>query len=108
VVGAYNSSNVSFTPIANTLMGMSEQLYDYGIYYASKRFFDPSTDRQILFGWVMDASGSGHTDPYSTTWASTQSLPRSVSLDADGRPLRIEYSFKLIDALYALIISISH
>ena len=29
-------------------------------------------------------SGSGHTDPYGDTWASTQSLPRSVTLDDDG------------------------
>lgn len=90
VTGFYNEDNVSFTPIAGTQMGLASQLYDYGVYYASKRFFDPSTNRQILFGWVIDMAGTGHNDPYSTTWASTQSLPRSVSLDVDGQSLLIE------------------
>ena len=50
ISGAYNEANVTFTPNHGTQMGMSTQLYDYGVYYASKRFNDPSTNRQV---WVF-------------------------------------------------------
>ena len=75
---------MQFFPAGSQQMGQADQLYDYGVFYASKRFNDPSTNRQILFGWVIDMDGSGHNNPYSTTWASTQTLPRSVTLDSDG------------------------
>ncbi len=51
-VGAYSGANVAFTPYYGTQMGMSTQLYDYGVYYASKRFNDTSTNRQVcIFQW---------------------------------------------------------
>ena len=51
VVGNYDNSTVQFTPVLDTQMGLADQLYDYGVYYASKRFFDPSTNRQV--GWSI-------------------------------------------------------
>ena len=47
VVGTYDADTVQFTPVNGTEMGMGNQLYDYGQYYASKSFFDPSTGRQV-------------------------------------------------------------
>jgi beta-fructofuranosidase len=64
-------------------MGTDNQLYDYGRFYASKAFYDPSTNRQILFGWVLeerDVDSQG--GPYG--WASVQSIPRNILLNLDG------------------------
>ena len=104
VTGFYDAANVQFYPAGGQQMGMGTQLYDYGVFYASKRFNDPSTGRQILFGWVIDMAGSGHDNPYSSTWASTQTLPRSVDLDVDGVSLKIEP----VEELQALRIASSH
>ena len=49
----------------------------------SKSFFDPSTQRQILFGWVVEErSVDAHGAPYG--WAGCQSLPRTIVLADDG------------------------
>ena len=50
------------------------QIYDHGTFYASKTFFDPLAERQILWGWVN--YGCPATD-----WTGIQTFPRSVSLD---------------------------
>ncbi|URD84061.1 hypothetical protein MUK42_05466 [Musa troglodytarum] len=53
--------------------------YDYGMFYASKTFYDPVKQRRVLWGWI------GETDSERTDlrkgWASLQTLPRTVLLD---------------------------
>jgi sucrose-6-phosphate hydrolase SacC (GH32 family) len=56
--------------------------YDYGPndhFYASKRFYDPITQKQLLYGWSNE-----HDDHYTErNWAGVLSLPRTVRLNED-------------------------
>ena len=53
--------------------------YDYGKFYASKSFFDPSTSRRILWGWINESDS--RADDVAKNWASVMAVPRVVSLD---------------------------
>ncbi|MCH5142011.1 hypothetical protein JMU72_14500, partial [Mammaliicoccus sciuri] len=54
--------------------------YDYGPnfnFYASKRFFDPKTNRHILWGW----SNERDDQAVNRNWAGALALPREVKFD---------------------------
>ncbi|KAI5417441.1 hypothetical protein KIW84_042156, partial [Lathyrus oleraceus] len=53
--------------------------YDYGIFYASKTFYDQKKNRRVLWGWIGE-SDSEYAD-VAKGWASVQSIPRIVKLD---------------------------
>eukprot|EP00211_Chloroparvula_japonica_P001629 CAMPEP_0119136656 /NCGR_PEP_ID=MMETSP1310-20130426/21877_1 /TAXON_ID=464262 /ORGANISM="Genus nov. species nov., Strain RCC2339" /LENGTH=573 /DNA_ID=CAMNT_0007127669 /DNA_START=99 /DNA_END=1817 /DNA_ORIENTATION=- len=82
--GTYDEATVRFTPYSTmTDIGTPNQLIDYGTYYASKTFYDSSKDRQVLFGWIREErTVDDHGKPYG--WAGAQSLPREISLGANG------------------------
>lgn len=78
-IGTYDENKVLFTPddVKNDVgVGLR---YDYGIFYASKTFYDQHKDRRILWGWIGE-SDSEYAD-VTKGWASVQSIPRTVSLD---------------------------
>ena len=58
--------------------GMGKQQYDFGKFYASKSFYDPSKDRQVLWGWVAEEGSAPHA---GEDWSSIQSIPRTIKLD---------------------------
>ena len=65
---------------SNTAMDVQTGLrYDYGKFYASKSFFDPSTRRRILWGWINESDS--RADDVAKNWASVMAVPRVVSLD---------------------------
>ena len=71
----------SFEPSAADILD-GGQVYDHGKFYASKTFFDPLADRQVLWGWVNYACPG-------TDWTGIQTFPRSVTLDpANSTKLR--------------------
>ncbi|EDQ91269.1 uncharacterized protein MONBRDRAFT_6362 [Monosiga brevicollis MX1] len=65
VLGTYDDAN-NMTFVRQTPdMGNDTMLYDYGRFYASKRFYDPVNERQILFGWVAEErTVDAHGAPY--------------------------------------------
>ncbi|WVZ25094.1 hypothetical protein V8G54_003638 [Vigna mungo] len=78
-IGTYDDNKVLFTPddVKNDVgVGLR---YDYGIFYASKTFYDQNKDRRILWGWIGE-SDSEYAD-VTKGWASVQSIPRTVRLD---------------------------
>eukprot|EP01116_Phalansterium_solitarium_P025447 TRINITY_DN9739_c1_g1_i3.p1 TRINITY_DN9739_c1_g1~~TRINITY_DN9739_c1_g1_i3.p1 ORF type:complete len:437 (+),score=-55.35 TRINITY_DN9739_c1_g1_i3:707-2017(+) len=74
VVGDFDDQQQNFTWI-------TRGIYDQGQFYASKTFYDPLGDRQILWGWVAEEDSQSHW--VARGWASTQSLPRVVTVDAN-------------------------
>jgi len=67
----------SFTPTSGDIHDNSQK-YDWGAFYASKAFYDPKKDREVLFGWV-----NYHCD--GADWSGVQSFPRTVEIDpTDG------------------------
>lgn len=72
-LGMYDENKQVFVPHGNAT------LFDPGHVYASKRFYDPVEKRQVWYGWSSEEDKSGG----ERGWQGTQTLPRSLSLDAD-------------------------
>ncbi|GJP32895.1 hypothetical protein CLOM_g17482 [Closterium sp. NIES-68] len=78
-IGTYSQANETWAPLDSRIDVENGLRYDYGKFYASKTFFDPSTRRRILWGWVNESDSQ--YDDISKGWASVQAIPRVVSLD---------------------------
>ncbi|CAI9273975.1 unnamed protein product [Lactuca saligna] len=72
---------------------------DYGKYYASKTFYDQSTQRRILWGWT------GETDSEAADilkgWASVQTIPREVVFDKKTGTNILQWPVKEVEKLRA-------
>lgn len=53
--------------------------YDYGIFYASKTFYDQNKKRRVLWGWIKETDSE--SADVKKGWASLMGLPRTVLLD---------------------------
>ncbi|KAI3751215.1 hypothetical protein L2E82_22263 [Cichorium intybus] len=71
--------------------------YDYGKFYASKTFYDPSKKRRVLWGYV------GETDPQKDDlakgWANILNVPRSVVLDTKTQTNLIQWPVEEVETL---------
>ncbi|XP_050227899.1 beta-fructofuranosidase, insoluble isoenzyme 1-like [Mercurialis annua] len=84
-VGTYDKKKNRYTPDRGSVDGWAGLRYDYGNFYASKTFFDPSKNRRILWGWANES------DPMEQDmkkgWAGIQAIPRKVWLDVSKKQL---------------------
>ncbi|CAI5537021.1 unnamed protein product, partial [Closterium sp. Naga37s-1] len=88
-IGTYSQANETWVPVDPQIDVQNGLRYDYGKFYASKTFYDPSTHRRILWGWVNESDSQN--DDISKGWASVQAIPRVVSLDwSTGKHLLME------------------
>ncbi|OAE25635.1 hypothetical protein AXG93_4604s1040 [Marchantia polymorpha subsp. ruderalis] len=97
-VGTYDSVLDTFVaddPELEVGFGMR---YDYGKFYASKSFFDKSTSRRILFGWVSESDSDA--DAITKGWSGLQSLPRQVWLDPDTGMDLVQAPVEEVDGLH--------
>ncbi|CAK9171140.1 unnamed protein product [Ilex paraguariensis] len=53
--------------------------YDYGIFYASKTFYDQEKKRRVLWGWIKETDSE--SADIKKGWSSVQAIPRTVLLD---------------------------
>ena len=72
----------TFTPVSydvrdGNVGGLGLQKYDFGQFYASKTFFDPVKQRQILWGWVAEEGGAPHA---GEDWSSLRLLAFSLAI----------------------------
>ncbi|KAM0014363.1 putative sucrose:sucrose fructosyltransferase [Helianthus debilis subsp. tardiflorus] len=71
--------------------------YDYGKFYASKTFYDPSKKRRVLWGYV------GETDPQKDDlekgWANILNVPRTVVLDTKTQSNLIQWPVEETETL---------
>ncbi|XP_061357832.1 acid beta-fructofuranosidase-like isoform X2 [Gastrolobium bilobum] len=78
-LGTYDEKNVKFIPDdSKNDVGIGLK-YDYGVFYASKTFYDPGMGRRVLWGWIGEFD-SEYAD-VAKGWASLQGIPRTVRLD---------------------------
>ncbi|KAJ4830082.1 Beta-fructofuranosidase, insoluble isoenzyme cwinv1 [Turnera subulata] len=69
-IGTYNRGKDVYTP-DDAFVGIEPGLrYDYGKFYASKTFFDSSTNRRILWGWINESSSVA--DDLKKGWSGVQ------------------------------------
>ncbi|XP_061343715.1 beta-fructofuranosidase, insoluble isoenzyme 1-like isoform X1 [Gastrolobium bilobum] len=88
-LGTYFPKKDKYIPDNTSEDGWGGLRYDYGNFYASKSFFDPSKNRRILWGWAneSDFQDDTHNDDIKKGWAGIQAIPRTLWLDSNGRQL---------------------
>jgi len=82
-VGNFDYDQLIFTPI-NHDVGEFTQLIDHGRFYASKTFYDPINDQQVIMGWVSEEDNLGP----QRGWQGLHTLPRAIFLSEDGLEVR--------------------
>ncbi|XP_024996628.1 acid beta-fructofuranosidase 2, vacuolar-like [Cynara cardunculus var. scolymus] len=71
--------------------------YDYGIYYASKTFYDQNQKRRILWSWIKETDSEA--SDIQKGWASLMAIPRTVALDPATGSNLIQWPIEEIDKL---------
>ncbi|KAL6004926.1 Beta-fructofuranosidase, soluble isoenzyme I [Asimina triloba] len=96
-IGTYDAKKNRWTPDdpeADVGIGIR---YDYGKYYASKTFYDPSKRRRVLWGWT------GETDSEKADrkkgWASVMTIPREVLFDTKTGSNLLQWPIKEVESL---------
>ncbi|CDP15447.1 unnamed protein product [Coffea canephora] len=79
--------------------------YDYGNFYASKSFFDPSKNRRVLWGWANESDTA--KDDIKKGWAGIQLIPRTITLDPNGKQL-LQWPVKELDTLRGAHVRLSN
>ncbi|GAV57655.1 Glyco_hydro_32N domain-containing protein/Glyco_hydro_32C domain-containing protein [Cephalotus follicularis] len=84
-VGTYLPDKDRYLPDNTSVDGWGGLRYDYGNFYASKTFFDPSKNRRILWGWANESDTPAND--VEKGWAGIQTIPRTVVLDTSRKQL---------------------
>ncbi|PHT36501.1 Beta-fructofuranosidase, insoluble isoenzyme CWINV2 [Capsicum baccatum] len=85
-IGTYDTKKDRYTPDETMVDGWKGLRLDYGNFYASKTFYDPSKNRRILMGWANE-SDVVPNDAINKGWSGIQTIPRRLWLDPSGRHL---------------------
>ncbi|KAK7378810.1 hypothetical protein VNO80_04258 [Phaseolus coccineus] len=84
-LGTYETDKDKYVPDNTSEDGWGGLRYDYGNFYASKSFFDPSKNRRVIWGWANESDTE--QDDVRKGWAGIQAIPRTVWLHPNGRQL---------------------
>nr|AEV46321.1 apoplastic invertase [Solanum tuberosum] len=84
-VGIYDTKKDRYIPDKTSIDGWKGLRLDYGNYYASKSFYDPSKNRRIMWGWANESDTVN--DDVKKGWAGIQTIPRKLWLDPSGKQL---------------------
>ncbi|KAK4801959.1 hypothetical protein SAY86_000162 [Trapa natans] len=96
-VGTYDETANTWTPDnPQNDVGIGIR-YDYGVFYASKTFYDQKKGRRILWGWISE-SDSEKSDVLKG-WASVQSIPRTLLLDQKTGTHLLQWPVEEIESL---------
>lgn len=82
-LGNLDREQLIFTP-NNYDVGEFVQLIDHGRFYASKTFYDPINDQQVIMGWTSEDDSLGP----QRGWQGFHTLPRAIFLSDDGLEIR--------------------
>ncbi|WOG88439.1 hypothetical protein DCAR_0207674 [Daucus carota subsp. sativus] len=78
-LGTYDPVSTTWVP-DNPKMDVGIGLrYDYGIYYASKTFYDSNKKRRVLWSWIKETDSE--LSDIKKGWASVQGIPRTILFD---------------------------
>lgn len=76
-IGTYNEKTGSWIPDdPSNDVGIGER-FDYGVFYASKTFYDQNMGRRVLWGWIGESDGE--SADIQKGWASLQVIFQSIS-----------------------------
>ncbi|CAN4117321.1 unnamed protein product [Withania somnifera] len=85
-IGVYDTKRDVYIPDNHSIDGRKGLRLDYGNFYASKSFYDPSKNRRIVWGWTNESDVLPEDD-IRKGWAGIQAIPRKVWLDPNGKQL---------------------
>ncbi|GAA0148394.1 hypothetical protein LIER_36715 [Lithospermum erythrorhizon] len=96
-IGTYDPTKNKWVPDHEELdVGIGLRL-DYGMFYASKTFYDHHNQRRILWGWTGETDSEG--DDLLKGWASLQTIPRTVVFDNKIGNNVLQWPVKEIESL---------
>ncbi|MCD7471171.1 Invertase, partial [Datura stramonium] len=95
-IGTYDTEKDRYIPDNTSIDGWKGLRLDYGNYYASKSFYDPSKNRRIMWGWANESDTVN--DDVKKGWAGIQTIPRKVWLDPSGKQL-VQWPVEELEAL---------
>ncbi|KAL9228539.1 hypothetical protein vseg_004108 [Gypsophila vaccaria] len=104
-IGNYDTEKDIYKPDEGSIEDDSGLRYDYGKFYASKSFFDDTTGRRILWGWVNESST--REDDMKKGWSGLQAIPRTIVLDNSGKQL-VQWPIKEVETLRGNQVHIPH
>lgn len=84
-IGTYYTKLDRYVPDKGMIDGSKGLRLDYGNCYASKSFFDPTTNRRILWAWANESDTTD--EDVNKGWAGIQLVPRTIVLDPNGKQL---------------------
>ncbi|KAH6831117.1 Glycosyl hydrolases family 32 protein [Perilla frutescens var. hirtella] len=105
IVGSYDSMTDGFSVDVDFMDDVVQLRYDYGVFYASKTFYDGAKKRRILWGWVTEADSEA--EDIERGWSGLQSLPRSVLLDEDGKQL-VQWPIEEVEKLRGINVTLEN
>ncbi|KAK4730698.1 hypothetical protein R3W88_023686 [Solanum pinnatisectum] len=85
-IGKYDTKKDRYVPDVGSIDSWKGLRFDYGNFYASKSFYDPSKNRRVIWGWSNE-SDIFPEDDNAKGWAGIQLIPRKVWLDPSGKQL---------------------
>ncbi|XP_010312324.2 beta-fructofuranosidase, insoluble isoenzyme 1-like [Solanum lycopersicum] len=85
-IGTYDRKRDRYIPDDAMIEGSHGLRLDYGNFYASKTFYDPSKNRRVLMGWCNE-SDVFPTDDIFKGWSGIQAIPRKLWIDPSGKHL---------------------
>ncbi|CAN1181487.1 Acid beta-fructofuranosidase 2, vacuolar [Linum perenne] len=96
-LGTYNDKTGEWVPDnAHIDVGIGIR-YDYGVFYASKTFYDESKKRRVLWGWVGESDSEA--SDVKKGWACLQGFPRTVAMDIKTGSNLIQWPVEEIETL---------
>lgn len=104
-IGTYDLEKDRYVPDKEFIDGWNGLRYDYGNFYASKSFFDPSKNRRILWGWANESDATDND--VEKGWAGVQLIPRTIELDPSGKQL-IQWPVQELEALRGKSVELSN
>ncbi|KAK9048042.1 hypothetical protein SSX86_032995 [Deinandra increscens subsp. villosa] len=96
-IGTYDALKGKWTPdnpASDVGIGLR---YDYGIYYASKTFYDQDKQRRVLWSWIKETDTEA--SDISKGWASLMGVPRTILLDKKTQTNIIQWPVEEINRL---------
>lgn len=96
-IGTYDANKGTWTPDNPTLDVGIGLRYDYGIYYASKTFYDQNKQRRVLWSWIKETDTE--VSDIKKGWASLMGVPRTIVLDKKTQSNIIQWPVEEINGL---------
>ncbi|XBI33905.1 hypothetical protein VPH35_119788 [Triticum aestivum] len=96
-LGRYDAVTNTWTPLdPETDVGIGLR-YDWGKFFASTTFYDPTKRRRVMWAYVGETD-SNRTD-LAKGWANVQAIPRTVALDEKTRTNLVQWPVEEIETL---------